>query len=56
MKNNEKRLRIAVIAGASHALRYLEKNPRATTNEVVKHVSDNVNGIIGDMEKSEEEF
>ena len=56
MKNEEKRLKIAIIAGASHALKYQEKNLRANTNEIIKHVSENVSKIISGMERSEEEF
>ncbi len=44
------RLKIAVVAGASHAMKYKEKNPRAQTQEVIKHVTESVEEILSKME------
>ena len=50
MNDEEKRLRMAIIAGASHALKFKEKNWRATEDEVVRHVSENVKEILGKID------
>lgn len=42
----DKRLKMAIISGAAHAMRFKEKNPRASEEEVIKHVSDNTNEIL----------
>lgn len=46
MKDEQKRLKMAIIAGASHALKFKEKNWRATEDEVIRHVSENVGEIL----------
>ncbi len=46
----EKQLKMAVIAGASHALKYKEKNFRATEEEVLQHISKNTDKIIKQMD------
>ena len=46
MEDEEKRLRMAIIAGASHAVRFKEKNWRASEQEVIQHVTDNVKEIL----------
>jgi acetone carboxylase gamma subunit len=46
MKDEDKRLKMAIIAGASHAIKFKEKNWRATEDEVVRHVSENVREIL----------
>ena len=46
MASNEKRVRMAVIAGAVHAMKYKNKNWKATEDEVVKHVTDNTDEIL----------
>jgi hypothetical protein len=45
MKEDNK-IKMAVIAGASHALRYLQKNPRAQEHEILQHISANVDDIV----------
>ncbi len=42
----DKRLKMAIISGAAHAMRFKEKNPRASEEEVIKHVSDNTSEIL----------
>ena len=51
--DEEKRIKMAVIAGASHALKEKEKNPRATDAEVIQSVINQVNSIL---EKIDEEI
>lgn len=46
MEEEDKRLKMAVIAGASQAIRYKEKNKYATESEIIQHISDNVKEIL----------
>ena len=46
MAKNEKRIKIAVIAGASSALKYKERNPKATEQEILQHVTSEANLIL----------
>jgi hypothetical protein len=47
------KLKMAIIAGASHAARHMAKNPRANESEVVKEVTKQTDAIL---EKIDEEF
>ena len=47
----ENRLKMAVIAGASHALRFKEANPRATDQEIIKQITAEVKKIIKNMDE-----
>lgn len=42
----EKRLQIAVISGASHALKFKKENPYASDEEAIQHVAREMNSII----------
>lgn len=46
MARDEKRIKIAVIAGASSALKYKERNPRATEQEILQHITSETNLIL----------
>lgn len=46
MENEDKKLKMAVISGASRAVRFKEENPRASEGEVIQHVTDNVKKIL----------
>ncbi len=46
MEEEEKRLHMAIIAGAAKAIRYKEENPRASEQEIVQHVADNSKEIL----------
>ncbi|MBS3077840.1 hypothetical protein J4233_06275 [Candidatus Pacearchaeota archaeon] len=50
MADSEK-LRLAVIAGASHALKYREENPRADDREALKFVTEKINAILNEIEE-----
>lgn len=41
-----KRLKMAVISGASHAIKYKEQNPHATSDEVLRHVAREMQAIL----------
>jgi len=49
----EKRLKMAIIAGASKAIRYKEENPRANEQDVIQFVTAEVRDIL---EKIDEEL
>lgn len=50
MEEEERKIRIAVIAGASRAARFKEENPNATEDQVVQHVTENVTNIISKID------
>ena len=50
MENEEKRLRMAIIAGAASAIRYKDKNPRKTEAEVIKHISESATEILENID------
>ncbi len=39
MNEEEKRLKIALISGAAHALRFKTENPRASEQEILQYVT-----------------
>jgi hypothetical protein len=51
MDNEKKRLKMAIISGASHAIRFKEKNVRATEDEVVRHVAKQVDEILSKIDE-----
>jgi hypothetical protein len=53
MGKEEKKLKMAIIAGASHAAKYMAKNFKATESEVVSHVTMDADKIL---EKIDEEL
>ncbi len=50
MEDEEKRIRMAVIAGAAQAVHFKEKNPRATEQKIIQHISDNIEDIINKID------
>lgn len=44
--DKENELKMAIIAGASYAIRYKEKHPRATEDEVIQHIAGKVKEIL----------
>ena len=42
----------AIIAGASYALKFQEKNPGASESQIMNHVSENLGRIISDIEEN----
>ena len=51
MADQEKRLRLAVIAGAARALMFQENNSNATDSEVLQHVNRESRSIIRDIDE-----
>jgi hypothetical protein len=46
MDDEERRLRMAVIAGAAQAIRFKEKNPRSQEDEVIRHITEKAKEIL----------
>ena len=46
MEDEEKRLHMAIIVGAAKAASYLKKNWKASEEEAVQYVTDNVKEIL----------
>jgi len=44
--NETNRLKIAVISGAAHALQYKQDNPRASDEDVLRHVTKEMREIL----------
>ena len=44
------KVKMAIIAGASYALKYQERNPGASESQIMDHVSKNMGRIIQDIE------
>ena len=40
-----------VISGASKAIRYKSENPKATEEEVIKYITDNVDEILSEVDE-----
>ena len=51
MKEEEDRMVMAVIAGAAHGMRYKEKNPRASQEEVIQHITENAKEILANIDE-----
>ncbi|MBS3071967.1 hypothetical protein J4408_03175 [Candidatus Pacearchaeota archaeon] len=47
----EKRLKLAIIAGAAQALKFKAKNRKATDQEIIQHISDNVSKMLEEVDK-----
>ena len=51
MKEEEDRMVMAVIAGAAHGIRYKEKNPRASEEEVIQHITETAKDILANIDE-----
>lgn len=56
MVSGNDKLKIAIVSGATHALKYKEQNPNASDSEVLKHITNNAPEILKKMDNSEEEI
>ncbi|MEK6847469.1 MAG: hypothetical protein AABY16_04860 [Nanoarchaeota archaeon] len=52
MESEDDRLRLAVIAGATHALKYLQKNRKASFDEALRDVVKNTKEILDKIDNS----
>jgi len=48
---NEKTLKMAIIAGASTALRYKDKNPKETNEQILQKVSKDMREILEKIDR-----
>lgn len=53
MKKGDSFMKMAIIAGAAKALKYKEKNFRASDQEVLRHVTENVDEILEKIEETD---
>ncbi len=44
--DEKKKLKMAIIAGASEAMKYKNEHPSATTEEVIRHVSSQSSEVV----------
>ena len=48
---NEKKVKLALISGASHAIKYLRENPHASEDDAIQHISREAKQIIAKIEE-----
>ncbi len=53
MSNENQKIRVAIIAGANHAIKYLQQNKRATHDEALRHVANNTKEILSEIDDPE---
>lgn len=53
MKKGNKELHLAVLAGATKALEHLKSNRKASHDDALKHVIDNTESIIDNIDFSQ---
>jgi len=51
MNKEDKKLKMAAISGAAHALKYKEENPRASEQEVIQQVTRKLHEILEKIDK-----
>lgn len=51
-KFNEELMKRAVIAGASHALRFKEEHPRDSEQEILKQIMRDLRSIINEIDRA----
>ena len=56
MIKERENIKMAVISGASHALKFRERHPRATNEEAIRHVTEKMDEILKKIEEENEEF
>ncbi len=48
-------IKMAVISGASHALKFRDRYPRSTNEEAIRHVSEKMDEILSKIEEEGED-
>lgn len=51
MEYEERRLHMAIIAGAAQAIRFKEENPLSTEDKVIQHVTENTQEILNKIDE-----
>lgn len=49
--SNEEMIKRAVISGASRAIKYKDKNPRASESEIMQNIVDELKEIIREIDR-----
>lgn len=47
----EKRLKMAIISGAAHALKFKQENPKANEQDIIKQVANEVKTILDKIDE-----
>ncbi len=50
MAEKESILKMAIIAGAAHAMKYKTQNPNANESEVLRHVNSEIRSILRNID------
>lgn len=50
MGKEDSKLKLAIIAGATQAIKYLEQNKRATYDEALRHVANNTQEALSKID------
>ena len=56
MIKDRENIKMAVISGASHALKFRDRHPKATNEEAIRHVTEKMDEILEKIEEENEEF
>jgi hypothetical protein len=54
MMETKKRIKVAIVAGASHALKFKEKNPNATEDQILQHITKESENILKNIDDDED--
>ncbi len=50
MAKEDQKIRVAIIAGANHAIKYLQQNRHSTHDEALRHVINNAKEILSEID------
>lgn len=53
MADTNQKIKMALISGAAHALKYKQENPRASDAEIIKRISNEARVILDKINKEE---
>ena len=56
MIKERENIKMAVISGASHALKFRDRHPRATNEETIRHVTEKMDEILEKIEEENDKF
>jgi hypothetical protein len=51
---DRKRMKMAIIAGASHAIKFREQNPEANGDQIIQHITKNAENILKNIDEEED--
>ncbi len=50
MAKDDQKIRVAIIAGATYAIKYLQQNRHSTHDEALRHVVNNTKEILAEVD------